>query len=67
MVKAKEVKEVIGMSKYHIGLMIYTAVMVPVTGFMTAVVTAIAIYAISFRWVEKKRAKVVPDEQGMAA
>ena len=34
----KEIKEVLGMNKYHIALMVYTAVMVPAMGFMTAVV-----------------------------
>lgn len=57
MVKKKEVKEVMGMNKFHIALMIYTAIMVPVTGFMTAVVTAIVIYAITYRWIDKKPAK----------
>ncbi len=46
MVKAHEVKEVLGMnSKFHVGLMIYTAIMVPLFGFLTAVLTAIVIYA----------------------
>lgn len=45
MVKMKEIKEVLGEGdRFHIGLMIYTAVMVPAFGFMTAVVSAILIY-----------------------
>lgn len=45
MVKAQEVNEVLGMkSKFHTGLMIYTAAMVPLTGFLTAVLTAILIF-----------------------
>lgn len=67
MVKAKEVKEVMGMSKFHIALMIYTAVMVPVFGFMTAVVSAIVIYAVAYRWVDKKQAVMVEEQQEMAA
>ena len=68
MVKRKEVKEVMGMKKFHIALMAYTAVMVPVTGFMTAVVSAIVIYAIAYRWVDKKKdMKVVDEPQEMAA
>ena len=54
--KVKEIKEVLGMNKYHIALMIYTAVMVPATGFMTAVVSAIVIYAVSYRFINKKPA-----------
>jgi len=36
--------------------MIYTAVMVPATGFMTAVVSAIVIYAVLYRLINKKSA-----------
>lgn len=54
MAKMKEIREVIAMNKFHIALMIYTAIMVPVTGFMTAVVSAILIYVISYRWFDKK-------------
>lgn len=52
MVKGQEIKEVLQMNKFHIGLMIYTAAMVPLTGFMTAVVSAIAIYFIAYRWLD---------------
>ncbi|HEY0678781.1 MAG TPA: SulP family inorganic anion transporter [Chitinophagaceae bacterium] len=68
MVKSREVKEVMGMNKFHIALMAYTAIMVPVSGFMTAVVTAIAIYAIGYRWFDKKiPATVVEEHQEVAA
>jgi sulfate permease, SulP family len=68
MVKGKEIKEVLGMkSKFHIALMVYTAVLVPVFGFMAAVVSAIVIYAIAYRWVDKKKAEVVEEEKHMAA
>ena len=59
MVKKREVKEVLAMNKFHIGLMIYTAVMVvPAQGFMTAVVSAIVIYAISYQWMSRREKKV---------
>ena len=49
MVKKQEIREVLAFKSYfHTGLMIYTAIMVPVTGFMTAVLSAIAIYAIGY-------------------
>ena len=68
MVKGKEIKEVLGMkSKFHIALMAYTAIMVPVFGFMAAVVSAIVIYAVAYRWVDKKKAEVVEEEKHMAA
>ena len=42
MVKSKEIEEVLAMkSRFHFCLMIYTAGMVPLTGFLTAVLRAI--------------------------
>ncbi len=47
MVKMEELKEVFSMkSNIHIFLLIYTAIMLPFFGFLTAVLTAIAIYII---------------------
>lgn len=47
MVKMNELKEIIHMrSNIHLLLMIYTAVMLPFFGFLTAVLSAIAIYAV---------------------
>ncbi len=68
MVKSREIKEVLGLkSKFHIALMLYTAAMVPMFGFMAAVVSAIVIYAIAYRWVDKKKAEVVEEEKHLAA
>jgi sulfate permease, SulP family len=67
MVKAREIREVLGMNRYHIALMVYTAVMVPAMGFMVAVVSAIVIYAITYRWFDKKKAIVVEEHQDEAA
>jgi hypothetical protein len=36
--------------------MAYTAVMVPAMGFMTAVVSAILIYAVGYRFINKRSA-----------
>jgi SulP family sulfate permease len=48
MVKWKEIQEVLMMkSKFHFWLMIYTAAMVPLTGFLTAVLSAIAIFTVA--------------------
>jgi MFS superfamily sulfate permease-like transporter len=45
MVKTQEIKEVLSFkNRFHTGLMIYTAIMVPMTGFMTGVLTALIIY-----------------------
>ena len=54
MVKPAEVREVLGLSRFHIGLMIYTAVMVVVTDFLTGVLSAIVIYAIAYKFIVKK-------------
>jgi MFS superfamily sulfate permease-like transporter len=48
MVKPAEVKEALAMSRFHIGLMIFTAVMVVVTDFLTGVLSAIAVYAVGY-------------------
>jgi MFS superfamily sulfate permease-like transporter len=57
MAKMKEIREVLAMNKFHIFLMLYTAVMVPVSGFMAAVVSAIVIYIIGYRFFDKKEKK----------
>ena len=47
MVKVQEIKEVLAMNnKFHLFLMIYTAVMVPVAGFLPAVLSAVVFFAI---------------------
>ncbi len=53
MVKMKEIKEVLASSRFHIALMIYTAIMVPVVGFMWAVVSAILIFVVLSAWLGK--------------
>jgi len=48
MVKWHEIEEVIAMkSKFHFWLMIFTAVMVPLSGFLMAVLSAIGIFAVA--------------------
>jgi SulP family sulfate permease len=46
MVKPAEIRHVIAVSKPHAALMVYTAVMVPVTDFLTGVLSALVIYLI---------------------
>jgi MFS superfamily sulfate permease-like transporter len=54
MIKSKEIKEVLHMKdRFHLFLMIYTAAMVPLFGFLPAVLSAIVIYGIYE--VNKKR------------
>lgn len=63
MVKMKEIKEVLNeRSAFHNSLMIYTAVMVPAFGFMTAVVSAILIYiawVVAYERPRKRRVQPV--------
>jgi sulfate permease, SulP family len=58
MVKPAEVKEVLRLNKFHLGLMVYTAIMVVITDFLTGVLSAIVIYALLTRFFDK------PVEQG---
>jgi SulP family sulfate permease len=58
MVKTHEIKEVLSFKNpYHTGLMIYTAAMVPMFGFMTGVLTALIIYGV-LRLVMRERVAV---------
>ncbi len=55
MVKKHEIDEVLSMNnKFHIGLMIFTAVMVPMFGFLVAVLSAIGVFIllVVFKFVE---------------
>jgi MFS superfamily sulfate permease-like transporter len=63
MVKRKEIREVFeSRSPYHILLLVYTAVAVPVWGFMPAVLSAIVIFIIMvlLGWVKKPVLQDVP-------
>jgi MFS superfamily sulfate permease-like transporter len=61
MVKPKEIKEVWKHNKFHAGLMVYTAVMVPMTDFLTGVLSALIIYAILFKFLDKPAAAAKQD------
>lgn len=67
MVKVEEIRKVLrSRSAFHVALMAYTAVMVPVTDFLTAVLSALVIYFVFARWfapedaVAAARAKAPP-------
>ena len=53
MVKPTEVKNTWRQSKFHASLMIYTAVMVAVTDFLVGVLSALVIYGILFKFLDK--------------
>ena len=49
MVKRAEVRQVLAHSRFHVALMVYTALAVIVTDFLTGVLTAIILYALLFK------------------
>jgi sulfate permease, SulP family len=67
MVKPAEVKEVLGLNKFHLGLMVYTAIMVVITDFLTGVLTAIVLYALLYRFLDKPVDRKVASEEYAAA
>lgn len=56
MVKREEVRQVLAHNRFHVGLMAYTAVMVIVTDFLTGVLSAIVIYAVLYRFLDRRPA-----------
>ena len=58
MIKPSEIKEIKHAGKFEFSMMIYTAVMVPVTDFLTGVLSALIIYFVvkyAFKRMEKKK------------
>lgn len=53
MVKPAEIKEVWNHNKFHASLMVYTAIMVPMTDFLTGVLSALILYAVLFKFLDK--------------
>jgi SulP family sulfate permease len=53
MVKPAEVKQVFAHNRFHVALMVYTAVMVIVTDFLTGVLSAVIIYGVLYRFFDK--------------
>ncbi len=65
MVKPAEVREVLTQNGFHVSLMVYTAVMVIFTDFLTGVLSAIVIWAALGRFFDKPSA-VVEEEAAVA-
>ena len=53
MIKVSEIKEVISHNRFHALLMIYTAIMVPATDFLTGVLSALVIFFVAHRFLDK--------------
>lgn len=64
MVKKTEIREVLSKNRFHVLLMIFTALMVPLFGFMIGVMSAIVIYAVLFKFLDQAKApeNSTPDE-----
>ena len=54
MVKPAEVKQVLHHNKFHIALMVWTAVMVIATDFLIGVLSAIFLYAVLHKFLDSK-------------
>lgn len=61
MVKPKEIREVWKHGWFHAALMIYTAVMVPLTDFLTGVLSALIIYGVLAPFLDRKRPAKEPE------
>ena len=57
MIKPSEIREIKHAGKFEFAMMVYTAVMVPVTDFLTGVLSALIIYFV-VKYVYKKRRQV---------
>jgi SulP family sulfate permease len=53
MVKPAEIREVLGQGRFQIFLMTWTAVMVPATDFLVGVMSALILYGVLHRFVER--------------
>lgn len=63
MVKPAEIKQVFAHNWFHVGLMIFTAVMVIITDFLTGVLSATIVYGVLFKFLDKPLAQKVEDRE----
>jgi sulfate permease, SulP family len=64
MVKKQEIKDIISKGWFHIGLMIFTAIMVPLFGFMYGVLSAIILYVLVFKFIPGEKTPKVDKQNG---
>jgi SulP family sulfate permease len=60
MIKPSEIKEIKQLGKFDFSMMLYTAIMVPMTDFLTGVLSALIIYFLvkyAFTRIKKKNKK----------
>jgi MFS superfamily sulfate permease-like transporter len=58
MIKPAEIREVLRGNRFHSALMVYTAVMVPVTDFLTGVLSALVIYGVGAPFFDREPSEV---------
>ena len=58
MIKPSEIREVKHAGRFELAMMVYTAVMVPVTDFLTGVLSALVIYFVVTKFLTGKKNKV---------
>lgn len=63
MIKPAEIKEVLTEGRFHTFLMIYTAIMVPLTDFLTGVLSALVIYGVGSLVINKRQANAYRSAQ----
>lgn len=59
MIKVKEIKEIKHLGKFEFSMMLYTAVMVPLTDFLTGVLSALIIYFVVNKFFIRKSNKSI--------
>jgi sulfate permease, SulP family len=67
MVKWAEVRQVLEHNRFHIGLMVWTAVMVVVTDFLVGVLSAVVLYAVLYKFLDRPAAPHVGPGEGELA
>ncbi len=66
MIKPSEIKEIKHHGKFEFGIMLYTAIMVPVTDFLTGVLSALIIYFV-VKWLFKNKLKSPNDNEAIVS
>ncbi|MEZ4904789.1 MAG: hypothetical protein R2822_25070 [Spirosomataceae bacterium] len=54
MIKPRELKEIKRLGKFEFSMMLYTAIMVPMTDFLTGVLSALVIYFVVKKFFKRK-------------
>ncbi|WP_084650790.1 SulP family inorganic anion transporter [Runella zeae] len=60
MIKPAEIREIKALGKFEFAMMVYTAVMVPVTDFLTGVLSAMVLYFVVHKFYTRKRKPKLP-------